>query len=614
MDATATDVTILVVVVLARLVVPLFIPMFPLPSIIAALTIDGIDQTIFQTQLTPAFWNDIENGYQGYDKALDVYYLSLAYVATMRNWTNRTALAAAQFLWLYRLFGVTLFECVRDPADPSSWRWLLLVFPNTFEYFFIAYEGVRLRWDPRRMSPRLVVGLAAFIWIFIKLPQEWWIHVAQLDFTDFADEHSWVWPTVAVLVIAVVAIAWWAITYRLPPRDWRLHVKADPLPAELDTAAERAEYRTANWRLFDWNLVEKVTLVSLVCVIFSQMLPGSTATPSQVIVGVGTLVVVNSATGILFARRRWIVENVVAQFAVVVAMNIGLVWIGRALTPRFDPQHAMFFVLLISLIVVLYDRYRPMRELRRAAGRPDGPGAGTRLSDLTSVPSAEAGRRCQHTAADRQSLPAALASASISALSALICFSSTFSAFAIARSILAPMSDDADDDQPGLAGVQLLTEFLEVVAAHPGRGVTGHRAEHGAARRGGCQQATADRGEREQHDDQAGGQADAAAQHAADPGRRLVLLGDLHLAVGAPLDHGRVVGVDQPGLHVQVIDQVVVRLRVGDVGVDPHVDHEGVDRHPRSLLVRAFRTWPVTRPMGLPSCRRHGSAALTRTG
>ncbi len=371
MDPTATDVTILVVVVLARLVVPLFIPLFPLPAIITSLVIDGIDQSIFQTQLTPSFWHDIENGYQGYDKALDVYYLSVAYVATMRNWTNRSALAAAQFLWLYRLFGVTLFECVRDPSDPSSWRWLLLVFPNTFEYFFIAYEGVRLRWDPRRMSRSLVVRLVAFIWIVIKLPQEWWIHVAQLDFTDFADEHTWVWPTVVILVVAVAVIAWWAVTYRLPPRDWTLRVPADPLPVEFDTAAKRAEYRAANWRLFDWNLVEKVTLVSLVCVDFAQILPGSNATPGQVIAAVATLVVINSAVGLLVARHRWTVENVVAQLAVVTSLNLALVWIARALSARFNPEHAMFFVMLISLIVVLYDRYRPMRELRRSQAGPN---------------------------------------------------------------------------------------------------------------------------------------------------------------------------------------------------------------------------------------------------
>ena len=33
-----------------------------------------------------------------------------------------------------------------------------------------------------------MIGIAAFIWIFIKLPQEWWIHVAQNDFTDFMKE------------------------------------------------------------------------------------------------------------------------------------------------------------------------------------------------------------------------------------------------------------------------------------------------------------------------------------------------------------------------------------------------------------------------------------------
>ena len=188
-DATSADVAIVVLVVGLRLVVPLFIPRFPLPAILLALIIDAADQTIFQKNLSAQFWHQIEDGYQGYDKALDVYYLSLAYVATMRNWTNRTALVTAQFLWLYRLFGVTLFEVIRDPADPSSWRWLLLVFPNTFEYFFIAYEAIRLRWDPRRLSPRLVIGIAAFIWIFIKLPQEWWIHVAQLDLTDQIDAH-----------------------------------------------------------------------------------------------------------------------------------------------------------------------------------------------------------------------------------------------------------------------------------------------------------------------------------------------------------------------------------------------------------------------------------------
>ena len=84
-------------------------------------------------------------------------------------------------LWYYRLVGVVVFELTQIRA-------MLLIFPNTFEYFFIAYEVVRLAWNPERLSHRTVIGMAAFIWIFIKLPQEWWIHVAQLDFTDFMKE------------------------------------------------------------------------------------------------------------------------------------------------------------------------------------------------------------------------------------------------------------------------------------------------------------------------------------------------------------------------------------------------------------------------------------------
>src|SRR5205809_575081 len=84
---------------------------------------------------------------------------------------------AGRFLYYYRLVGVLAFELFQK-------RWLLLVFPNTFEYFFIFYEAVRLWWNPRRMSRHLVIGVAAAIWIFIKLPQEYWIHVAQLDVTE----------------------------------------------------------------------------------------------------------------------------------------------------------------------------------------------------------------------------------------------------------------------------------------------------------------------------------------------------------------------------------------------------------------------------------------------
>ena len=43
-DASTIDWTVFVLVVGLRLVVPLFIPRFPLPAILAALVIDGVDK------------------------------------------------------------------------------------------------------------------------------------------------------------------------------------------------------------------------------------------------------------------------------------------------------------------------------------------------------------------------------------------------------------------------------------------------------------------------------------------------------------------------------------------------------------------------------------------
>ena len=211
--------TIFVIVVLLRFFVPLAIPRFPLPAILACLVLDAADQTIFQ-----AFTDDPLPGYQTYDKALDVYYLAIAYFSSMRNWREPTAFQVGRFLYLYRLVGVTLFELLDQ-------RWLLFVFPNTFEYYFIAYEAVRTRWNPARLSALAVVSMAVFITVFIKFPQEWWIHIAQLDFTEFMADHPYLWFVLAGLVVAA-GVVYWRYRSRLPVADWTFTVDVDRhLPA-----------------------------------------------------------------------------------------------------------------------------------------------------------------------------------------------------------------------------------------------------------------------------------------------------------------------------------------------------------------------------------------------
>lgn len=362
------DETVFLIVVGLRLFVPLLIFRFPLPAIVACLVIDAADQTIFQNR------TDLDlTHYQGYDKALDVYYLSMAYLSTFRNWTDPFAARTAQFLWYYRLVGVVAFEL-------SQVRALLLIFPNTFEYFFIAYEFVRLAWDPARLNHRQVIKLAAFIWIFIKLPQEWWIHVAQLDFTDFmkedvfgvtADtswgdaisENLWFIGLLAALVVIVVLISRWAIR-TAPAPDWRVHMDVD-----AHRESTRVDSPPEPVRLFEWDLLEKALLVSLIAIIFSQVIPGTDLTPIQITVTVSAIVVANAAVSQWFAARGRSWTSTLGQFAAMVAINAVLVLAYVALFRRDDDVNeraALFFLLLLTLITTLYDRYRPLR----AAGYP----------------------------------------------------------------------------------------------------------------------------------------------------------------------------------------------------------------------------------------------------
>jgi hypothetical protein len=352
---------------------------YPLPAIIVSLVLDGIDQTLLHTQLSSDKWDSIEHTYQGYDKALDVYYLALAYLSTLRNWRNIFALEVSRFLWYYRLVGVTLFEILHDNSAPDSWRWLLLVFPNVFEYFFICYETVRLRWDPRRLSRRLVLGLAAFLWIFVKLPQEWWIHIAKLDFTDFASEHGWVLPTIVVLIVAACGGAWWAMRTVLPPKDHdpQFVVRERQLAPLNAGATIDAAGTSSRAPLFGWPLTEKIALIGLLSISFAEVLPRSNARPSQVVVVVAVFVAVDALISMAVTRLAGRLVPVKVMFGALLVSNLGIVELLHLLSGRFQIEHALFFVFLLSLIVSWYDRCRPHYDRLIAEGT-GSPGSGDR--------------------------------------------------------------------------------------------------------------------------------------------------------------------------------------------------------------------------------------------
>jgi hypothetical protein len=356
-------------VVGARFFVPLLIPRFPLPAVVTALVLDGVDQSIFQ-----AFTSLPLEGYQSYDKALDIYYLSIAYISTLRNWTNQFAFEISRFLYYYRLVGVVLFESTQI-------RTLLLIFPNTFEYFFIFLEAASLRWDMRKMTRRFLIGSAAFIWIFIKLPQEYWIHVAQLDTTDFIKErifgvptdtpwsvifadNLWVFALAAVVGLLIFAAVRW-LRKRLPKPDWPFSPASD---AHLAASGADTTGARSMGSIWDRYLIEKVAMIALIGFIFGTMLPGMTVTMVQLVLGALVMAAINAGLSTWLARRGSEWSSLVREFAVMTAVNL-LVVVGYVkLLPSYSGSveltRALFFALLFTLIIVLYDRYSVVHRAR----------------------------------------------------------------------------------------------------------------------------------------------------------------------------------------------------------------------------------------------------------
>ncbi len=343
--------TVFVVVVLSRFFVPLLIPRFPLPAVVACLVIDAVDQTVFQAVTDdPLAW------YQTYDKALDIFYLAIAYISSMRTWRDPVAFQTLRFLYLYRLVGVLLFELLDR-------RFLLLVFPNTFEYFFIAYEAIRTRWNPLRLSATAVVGMAAGIWVFVKLPQEWWIHIAQNDFTEFMADHPALWGVLGAAAVGA-AVVGFRLRGRFPAADWPFTVDVDRHLPAIDVAPRKA--------FFSGVLVEKIVFMTVVAVIFAQVLPGIRSSNLGLAIGIALLVVSNAAVSEWLRRRGHSWATIGASFGAMLAINVGLVFVDALLGPtdRTPNLNTLFFVLLLSLLIALFDRMRATRgetDLRESA-------------------------------------------------------------------------------------------------------------------------------------------------------------------------------------------------------------------------------------------------------
>ena len=84
------------------------------------------------------------------------------------------AFRVAQFLWYFRLIGVVAFEF-------TGLRAMLLIFPNTFEYFFIFYEVLRqirlVELDEFEVRPARDVSDTVDVWYEVRFLVVPWLFV-----------------------------------------------------------------------------------------------------------------------------------------------------------------------------------------------------------------------------------------------------------------------------------------------------------------------------------------------------------------------------------------------------------------------------------------------------
>jgi len=360
----------------ARLLLPLVIPRYALFGILACMVLDSADQSIMQ-----AFGVEFPR-YQSYDKALDIYYLAIAYLATMRNWDNLAAFQIGRGLFYYRLVGVLVFEL-------SGKRFLLAVFPNSFEPFFVYYEMVRRMSNPLRLSRNAMLAVVGVIWFVVKLPHEWWIHIAQLDATDFIKTHilgasseTSLWKAVLqapavsgtlALVAAVASLVGWRFV-RARRKRRPAHARPATVATFWDETGQRLRaamlrgHTACSWR--PWVLVEKILLVGMVSVVFEQILPGLAANGLYTGLFIAFTLMATDFVLRWGLRHFGVPVSAVVDLSAIALLNFSLVLIFQYVVPFIRPGYnlpsALVFAALVTLFVTLFDHYRPLYEVRRA--------------------------------------------------------------------------------------------------------------------------------------------------------------------------------------------------------------------------------------------------------
>ena len=156
--------TVAFIVIALRVLGPFTIFRWPLLGGILAFAADFYDFVLLNT----FGWGFLTSEtYQPLDKIFDIYYLSFEFLVALR-WSDLLARKSAVAFFSWRLIGVVAFEL-------TQMRKFLFFAPNIFEYFYLAFLGIK-KFEPEfRLTRKILVILIIAIGI-PKLIQEYILH------------------------------------------------------------------------------------------------------------------------------------------------------------------------------------------------------------------------------------------------------------------------------------------------------------------------------------------------------------------------------------------------------------------------------------------------------
>ena len=112
--------------------------------------------------------------------------------------------------------------------------------------------------------------------------------------------------------------------------------------------------------------LEKILLIGLLFVIFASILPETELSSLALFIWVGLFVLLNTAAALYVVRRNWSTESVLAAFGARLVLNVGILGVTDVVMGvESSFRDAIFFLFLFTVLVTLYDRYRPVYEFRR---------------------------------------------------------------------------------------------------------------------------------------------------------------------------------------------------------------------------------------------------------